>query len=193
MRHNTPIIVFLLLSLLSLTVLSLAGCDPQTSKPVADTSVPAADAHAKELYQAGNFYAAAEEYLALANSDPKNEIKYQLGAADALIKNQEIDRAQLLIDFLPAEKLSDVQGVLKTIYEAQILLTQDDIDAAYALLNINLPSDTSRTVLAKFHETRATSAGSIRHKWVGHPGEKTIDVALEKLLREVDESKRGNE
>jgi len=156
MRHNTPIIVFLLLSLLSLTVLSLAGCDPQTSKPVADTSVPAADAHAKELYQAGNFYAAAEEYLALANSDPKNEIKYQLGAADALIKNQEIDRAQLLIDFLPAEKLSDVQGVLKTIYEAQILLTQDDIDAAYALLNINLPSDTSRTVLAKFHETRAT-------------------------------------
>ena len=36
-------------------------------------------------------------------------------------------------------------------------------------------------------------AGSIRHKWVGHPGEKTIDVALEKLLREVEESKRGNE
>jgi len=156
MRHNTPIILFLLLSLLSLTVLSLSGCDPQTSKPVADTSVPAADMHAKELYQAGNFYAAAEEYLALAKSDPKNEIKYQLGAADALIKNQEIERAQLLIDFLPPGKLTDIQTVLKTIYEAQILLTKDDPEAAYAQLNIDLPSETSRPVLAKFHETRAT-------------------------------------
>ena len=155
MRHNTPIILFHLFSLLSLTVLSLTGCDPQTSKPVADTSVPAADVHAKELYQAGNFYAAAEEYLALAKSDPNNEIKYQLDATDALIKNQEIDRAQLLIDFLPPEKLSDVQSVLKTIYEAQILLAQGNTEAAYALLNIDLPSETSRTVLAKFHETRA--------------------------------------
>jgi len=156
MQHNKPIIQFLLLSSLSLTVLSLAGCDPQASKPVDDTSVSAAEVHAIELYQAGNFYAAAEEYLILAKSDPNNEIKYQLAAADALIKNQEIDRAQLLIDFLPPKKLSDVQHVLITIYEAQILLAQDNTEAAYALLNIDLPSETSRTVLAKFHETRAT-------------------------------------
>jgi len=155
MQHNKPIIQFLLLSSLSLTVLSLAGCDPQASKSD-DTSVSAADVHAKELYQAGNFYAAAEEYLVLAKSDPNNEIKYQLAAADALIKNQEIDRAQLLIDFLPPQKLSDVQHVLKTIYEAQILLAQDDTEAAYDRLNINLPSETSRIVLAKFYETRAT-------------------------------------
>jgi hypothetical protein len=156
MQHNTPIITVILFSLLSLAMLSLTGCDPQTSKPVTDASIPAADVYAKELYQAGNFYAAAEEYLALAKSDPNNEIKYQLGAADAMIKNQEIDRAQLLIDFLPPEKLSDVQQVLKTIYQAQILLTQNDTEAAYALLNIDLPADTSRYVLAKFHETRAT-------------------------------------
>ncbi len=156
MRHNTPIITVILLSFLSLAVFSLTGCDPQSSKPVADTSAPAADAHAKELYQAGDFYAAAEEYLALAKSDPSNEIKYQLGAVDALIKNQEIDRAQLLIDFLPPEKLTDVQGILKTIYQAQILLTQDNTEAASAMLNIDLPSETSSTVLAKFHVTRAT-------------------------------------
>lgn len=156
MRHNTPIIPVLLFSLLSLAVLSLTGCDTQPSKPVADTSAPAADAHAKELYKAGDYYAAAEEYLALAKSDPKNEIRYQLGAVDAMIKNQEIDRAQQLIDFLPPEKLSDVQGVLVKIYKAQILLTRDDPKAAYALLNISLPSETSRTVLAKFHQTRAT-------------------------------------
>jgi len=155
MQHNTPIILFLLFSLLSLTVLSLTGCDTQPSKPVADTSVPAADVHAKELYKAGDYFAAAEEYLALAKSDPNNEIKYQLDATDALIKNHEIDRAQLLIDFLPLEKLTDVQTILKTIYEAQILLTKDNINAAYTQINIDLPADTSRIVLAKFHETRA--------------------------------------
>ncbi|RKZ48887.1 MAG: hypothetical protein DRQ58_03425 [Gammaproteobacteria bacterium] len=156
MRHNTPIIPFLLYSLLSLAVLSLSGCDSQPSRPVTDTSAPAADVHAKELYQAGDYYAAAEEYLALAKSDPANEFKYQLAAADAMIKNEEIDRAQQLIDFLPPEKLSNVQGVLVTIYKAQILLARDDPQAAYALLDISLPSEASRTVLAKFHETRAT-------------------------------------
>ena len=156
MRHNTPIITVILLSLLSLTLLNLAGCDPQTSKSVADTSVPVADAHAKELYKAGNYYAAAEEYLALAKSDPNNKIKYQLDATDALIRNQEIDLAKLLIDFLPPEKLTDVQSVLKTIYATQILLAQDNTEAAYTQLNIDLPAETPRTVLAKFHETRAT-------------------------------------
>ena len=30
------------------------------------------------------------------------------------------------------------------------------------------------------------SKGTIRRKWVGHPGEKTIDAALEKLIREAE-------
>ena len=28
--------------------------------------------------------------------------------------------------------------------------------------------------------------GVIRHKWIGHPGEKTLDSALEKLIRKVE-------
>ena len=146
----------MVLSLLNLTVLSLTGCGPQTSKP--DTDVPALEAnlHARELYQAGNFYAAAEEYLALAKADPNNEIRYQLGATDALIKDQKIDQAQQIIDLLPQEKLSDVQKILKNTYSAQILLAKDDPEAAYTLINIDLPADTPRPVLAKYHETRAT-------------------------------------
>lgn len=31
--------------------------------------------------------------------------------------------------------------------------------------------------------------GIIRHKWSGHPGEKTLEAALEKLLRQVKPSK----
>ena len=156
MQHNTPIIPVLLFSLLSLAVLSLTGCESQPSKSATDASAPAADDYAKELYQAGDFYAAAEEYLTLAKSDPGNEIKYQLGAVGAMIKNDEIDRAQQLIDFLPPEKISDVQGKLVIIYQAQIFLAKDDPKAASALLDIDLPPETPRTVLAKFHETRAT-------------------------------------
>ncbi len=35
--------------------------------------------------------------------------------------------------------------------------------------------------------------GVIRHKWIGHPGGKTIDAALERLIREAEETKRRNE
>ena len=28
--------------------------------------------------------------------------------------------------------------------------------------------------------------GTIRHKWIGHPGDETIDTALERLIREED-------
>ena len=146
----------MVLSLLNLTVLSLTGCDPQTSKPDTDVPAPEANLHARELYQAGNFYAAAEEYLALAKADPNNAIRYQLGATDALIKDQKIDQAQQIIDLLPQEKLSDVQKILKNTYSAQILLAKDDPEAAYTLINIDLPADTPRPVLAKYHETRAT-------------------------------------
>ena len=151
MQHNTPIILFIVLSLFS-----LIGCGPQTGKP--DTDVPAAEAdlHARELYQARNFYAAAEEYLALAKSDPLNAIRYQLGAIDALIKDQEIDQAQQILELLPQEKLSDAQKILKKTYRAQILLAKDGPEAAYALINISLPSDTPQPVLVKYHETRAT-------------------------------------
>ena len=33
--------------------------------------------------------------------------------------------------------------------------------------------------------------GVIRHKWFGNPGEKAIDTALEKLIKEVEGSKRN--
>lgn len=146
----------MVLSLLNLTVLSLTGCDPQTSKPDTDVPAPEANLHARELYQAGNFYAAAEEYLALAKADPNNAIRYQLGATDALIKDQKIDQAQQIIDLLPQDKFSNAQKILKNTYSAQILLAKDDPEAAYTLINIDLPADTPRPVLAKYHETRAT-------------------------------------
>ena len=33
--------------------------------------------------------------------------------------------------------------------------------------------------------------GVIRHKWIGHPGEQAIDVALEKLIQQADKPDRN--
>ena len=33
--------------------------------------------------------------------------------------------------------------------------------------------------------------GVIRHKWVGSPGEKGIEAALEKLIKEVEENEKS--
>jgi peroxiredoxin len=59
--------------------------------------------------------------------------------------------------------------------------------------NINWRSfDDDRTISRKWNSP-ATPAfyvidheGVIRHKWIGHPGEKTIDDALEELIREAE-------
>ena len=36
------------------------------------------------------------------------------------------------------------------------------------------------------------SQGFIRHKWIGYPGEKTIESALEKLLRQTKPRKESD-
>lgn len=155
MRHNTPIPRFVLLALFNLILLGLAACGTQATKPETKTAEPELDLQARTFYQSGDFSAAAEEYLSLVITDPVNRIKYQLGAADALIKHQEVDRAQQIIDVLSQEKLNDVQLVLKNIYAAQIFLAKDDPGSAYTRLNIELPSATPRAVFANFYRTRA--------------------------------------
>ena len=171
MRHKTPIFLLTTLSLLSLALLGISGCSPQASKP--ETPVVEADVYAKELYQLGNFYTAAEEYLALVESDPKNEIKYRLGAADALIRDQKIERAEQILETLPQDKLSNVQRTLKTVYEAQISLARNDPEAAYQQLNFTIPADTPRNVLAKFHTTRGTAL-HLKHEYFAAAKERIL-------------------
>lgn len=156
MRHHTPVTTVFLFSSLCLTLLGLSGCGSQESKPVAVVASTDAYVHAKKLYLAEDYTAATEAYLALAELDPRNKIKYQLDAIDALIRDQRIDRAQQLIKFLSQEKLNNIQSVLKRVYQAQIFLAGNEADAAYQKLNFRLPSKASRILRAKFHAIRAT-------------------------------------
>ncbi len=57
--------------------------------------------------------------------------------------------------------------------------------------NLNWRSWASRAVSAKWNAATPTyyvidRHGVIRNKWVGSPGERAIDTALEKLIKEVE-------
>jgi peroxiredoxin len=61
--------------------------------------------------------------------------------------------------------------------------------------NINWRTFADQGVIAREWNFPATPSfylidqkGTIRHKWIGHPGEATIDAALERLIREVEEA-----
>lgn len=153
MQHNVPVLQSILFSLLTLIMLILTGCGSQTSKP--SIPIASADTLAKELYQSKNFSAAAEEYLKLVKSKPDDAIKYQLGATDALIKDNEIDQAQQILKLLSQTELNNVQLTLKKVFNAQIHLAKEELETAYSMLNTSIPSETPRLVFAKFYDTRA--------------------------------------
>ncbi|MCI0376475.1 MAG: hypothetical protein L0215_02590 [Gemmataceae bacterium] len=60
--------------------------------------------------------------------------------------------------------------------------------------NLNWRSFAGRDIVAKWNASTPTyyvldHEGTIRHKWVGSPGEKAIDTALEKLIHEAEGNK----
>ena len=61
---------------------------------------------------------------------------------------------------------------------------------------LNWRSVASRTLSDKWNASTPTyyvidHEGVIRHKWVGSPGEKAIDTALENLIHEVEGNGRN--
>ena len=59
--------------------------------------------------------------------------------------------------------------------------------------NLNWRSFADDGIMSRGWNSPATPAfyvldhkGVIRHKWIGHPGEKAIDSALEKLIQEAE-------
>lgn len=151
MRYKRPIIFLLMSSLLNLMVFNLSGCGSQSTKPEATQQV---DSLAKELYQIGDFRSAAEAYLLLMQSYPRDKFKHQLAAIDMLVRDHQLEKAEQLIVLLPPKKLTNIQNILKNIYSAQILLAKDMTEEAYEKLNFSLPVELPRSVLAQLYATR---------------------------------------
>lgn len=135
-------------------MLNLVSCTANRSRDESSAIVKN-DQHARQLYIAGNFYAAAKEYLALAEFDADHKVQYQLSAVNALINSRHLVLAKQVISSLQQQRLNNAQHILNNIYMAQILFAEGDADGAYVYLIANPENDIPSPVLAKFYETRA--------------------------------------
>lgn len=138
---------------LGLTVSTLISCALPIDKTKKDST--AANQQAEEFYQTGDFAAAAQAYLALAEIDPANAAKHQLNAANALIKDQQAEPARKILELLEQEQLNAIQIGAREISLAQILLAEGDIEQAAGKINLGLPPESPRSLLIEFYSTRA--------------------------------------
>jgi outer membrane PBP1 activator LpoA protein len=174
------ILVFIILQLLN-------GCGPSTTIDSYDQTDIDPEQQARAFLLADDFAAAAEEYLRLGGKNKSKSIEYKLKAAEAYIDGDNLEHASHILENLNQDNVSPSQLAFKNILYAQIALLENNPDTALELLNIDLPDNTSRSLNAAYHETRAL---------VLEQNKKFIDVINERVLLndflDVQEDKNNN-
>ncbi len=156
----------LILFVLSLTLLSACG-------PVRDAGETQADPEqtARQFMQTGDYFAAAEEYLALAEQNPRNAATYRLKATAAFVEGGEYDRAfQILNDTSVAED-DALQNLRRRILSARLELEFGQpgkaIDQLSAMNVAELPTGLRATyhdILSRAHLARADYLNAINQR-----------------------------
>lgn len=125
--------IYLLLPVL--WVLTLSACQPvgQTTTVRPDTS---AEIRAVEAEQSGDYIAAGEQYLALAESTREpQQSSYYLRAAEAFWQINYLEQTSAALAKIDASKLNQTQQLDVAILEAEIALTQSQAEQALATLS----------------------------------------------------------
>lgn len=142
------LVIYILLSL-------LYGCGPATTQPSQDQPDISPDDQAQELFLAGNFSAAAEEYLILADQDKRKSVFYKLKAAEAYIAGDNPSHAKNILSKLDQNKMTVEQFVMSNIVYARIALLENNAELALTLLSGEIPDVSSPEIQSNFHEVRA--------------------------------------
>lgn len=132
------------------------GCGPgsQSVKPDNDQARLKAEKTATEFIQSGDFSAAADEYLRLAEEDPAHASLYQLKAAGALFEAEEIILAEQVLSGVQTEDISETQSVQKNILLAKVALHKQENDKAIQLLEPALSENIPDSLQMAYYETR---------------------------------------
>jgi len=142
-----PTVIFCLLPLL------LTAC----GAPTRQADVPSASASANqadEYLAAGNYTAAAEEYIRLAEKNKKNTDSLLLQAASAYLAGNNQGLAESTLSRVKASNLTDAQSMEHKILQARIALFQNKPDTALQLLDFTLPADLPRPLSADYYLAR---------------------------------------
>lgn len=113
-----------------LTTLLLAGCATLDTAPSGSTQTVAAD----ELYERGEFRAAADAYLALAKSDSGARGHYRLRAAEALREEGDLAAAAEVLSDVRRKRLTGEDPYRYDLLNAEMALTRQQPEEALALL-----------------------------------------------------------
>jgi uncharacterized protein len=149
------------IQLLSVILLGLLlnSCGPVKDTDRFATVDP--EQQAQDFLNAGDYNAAAEEFLRLAGVS-KNPEQYILKATDTYIKGNRYDLAIATLEQLPVDRLSSVQRTERNILSALIALADNDTAQALKELAISIPADTPRNLLAGYYSALAQALQSDR-------------------------------
>src|SRR6185436_16242408 len=91
---------------------------------------------AEEQFSHGDFRAAADAFLALADSDSSGRAHYRLRAAEALREEGDLDAAAKLLPEIKRKRLAPDEAYRYDLIDAEIALTQKDAARALTLLTV---------------------------------------------------------
>lgn len=139
----------------SIMLLLLAGCGTTPIKP-ANPADPQAS-HAARMFEQQRYEAAADLYLDLARRASNGARNlYLLLAADSLIHEDQLDKAESLLQQLDSTTLPREQQFRWALVQADLALKRQQADQALQLLAI-LPRDTGDDEKKRFHAIRAAA------------------------------------
>ncbi|MGY8813089.1 MAG: penicillin-binding protein activator [Gammaproteobacteria bacterium] len=140
------------LIIISFIIIHLSGCDSANVQPTPESSP---DEKISILLQNGEFNLAATEYLKLSEIYPDLSGMYNLKAADAFIKDKNLNRANVILE---ANLLNQSQQDI-TFYTyiliAKIALLQNQPDQVLKLTDRKKPEIVNPDYLIEMHQIRA--------------------------------------
>ncbi|WP_456376901.1 penicillin-binding protein activator [Thiolapillus sp.] len=176
MRNRYAVQVFFIIMLLS-----LAGCGITPTKPAAPVDPQAG--HAARMFEQQRYEAAADLYLDLAKRATNTTRNlYLLLAADSLIHNGQLDKAEDILQQLDSMALPREQQFRQALIRADLALGHHQPEQALNLLSA-IPPEASNEEKIRFHTIRATAFRE-RQDGVRYVTEL---IALDKLLAADEE------
>jgi uncharacterized protein len=127
------------------------SCNDSGRKPEKIAINP--EAGAQQLIVAGNYLAAADEYVRLAQLHPAYATYYQLKTADSLIRARQLNQAKDILNHIATRKYND--GFYRSILLADIAVQENQGRSALNLLSVQPDTYTSAELRVLFHEIKA--------------------------------------
>ena len=133
-----------------------ASCGTPVRQEIPESQVNQ-EQQAQNLMAAGNYIAAAEEYIRLAAQNKHHADTYMLKAADAYIKDKKPELAESTLGNLQLDELTALQSTELNILSARIAILNNDALTALNKLNVVIPANSPRTLFAMYYQASANA------------------------------------